>query len=418
MGKETKIGLTVVVVLLVGLGVAIANRLTNSKEEPVAFYSQGKESGTSKEDRATAKDDGLEKTTVLTPKGAAISPPKSSSSTASSWNIVSDKGAIRQDRSSTAVGVSPPSYMPKPPKAVSAAPTPRYGGSGASRAPTNNPLHSNQIRQYGSQAQRYPQGQTSPGAVSPLPAPPVAAMAERPVGEGYGKTNLKSYSSSDYSGGRRTDTYGGGSPYSQTGMPSRAGTVRQYAGRPNVAALGLGSGTGSSFGTATRGENGEYEVQPNDSYWTVSRKLYGSGSYFKALAEHNRDKYPRQDQLRIGDVIIAPSLTQLEQTYPGLVPKPSRRELVRSRNSTVSMASQYMGGRTYVVEEGDTLSDIARFELGKASRWVEIYELNRDRLGSDFDYLVPGTSLAMPGGIPSGGSVDTLTQRPGPVYQR
>ena len=410
MGKETKIGLTVIVVLLVGLGVTIANRLASSEEEPVASYSQGKESGTSKEDRATTKDDGLEKTTVLTPKATAISPPKSSPSTGSPWNIVSDKGASRQGRSSTTVAVSPPSYMPKPPTVVSAAPTPRYGGSGASTAPTSNPLHSGQTRQHGSQAQRYLQGRTPPSAASPSPAPPAAATAQRPVGKGYGQTNPKSYSPGNYSAGRRTATYGSGSPYSQTGMPSRAGTVRQYAGRPNVVALGLGS----SFGTATRGENGEYEVQPNDSYWAISHKLYGSGSYFKALAEHNRDRYPRQDQLRIGDVIIAPSLTQLEQTYPGLVPKPSRRELVRSRNSTVSMTSQHMGGRTYVVEEGDTLSDIARFELGKASRWVEIYELNRDRLGGDFDYLVPGTLLAMPGG----GPIDTLTQRPGSVYHR
>jgi hypothetical protein len=71
-----------------------------------------------------------------------------------------------------------------------------------------------------------------------------------------------------------------------------------------------------------------------------------------------------------------------------------------------------------VVEEGDNLSDIARFELGKASRWVEIYELNRNRLGTDFDYLVPGTSLAMPGGGPGSDPGDTLTRRPRPVYQR
>ncbi len=43
------------------------------------------------------------------------------------------------------------------------------------------------------------------------------------------------------------------------------------------------------------------------------------------------------------------------------------------------------GGRTYIVAEGDSLFDIARSELGKASRWVEIYDLNADVLGKDID---------------------------------
>jgi len=136
------------------------------------------------------------------------------------------------------------------------------------------------------------------------------------------------------------------------------------------------------------------------------------------LAEHNSRKYPKRNQLKIGDTIIAPSLSQLEETYPDLVPKPSRREIVQNRNATVSLTSQYSGGKTYVVEEGDTLSDIARYELGKASRWVEIYELNRNKLGKDFDYLVPGTSLVMPGDDVIQRSGDVLTRRPGAVYHR
>ena len=26
--------------------------------------------------------------------------------------------------------------------------------------------------------------------------------------------------------------------------------------------------------------NGDYEVQPNDNYWTISERLYGAGAYF------------------------------------------------------------------------------------------------------------------------------------------
>jgi nucleoid-associated protein YgaU len=61
------------------------------------------------------------------------------------------------------------------------------------------------------------------------------------------------------------------------------------------------------------------------------------------------------------------------------------------------------------VAEGDTLFDIARAELGKASRWAEIYELNRDQLGEDFNYLAPGMQLVMP---PRGDRPESITTRP------
>jgi len=60
------------------------------------------------------------------------------------------------------------------------------------------------------------------------------------------------------------------------------------------------------------------------------------------------------------------------------------------------------------VAEGDTLFDIARNELGKASRWAEIYALNREQLGEDFDHLAPGTQLI----LPAGDKVDPVAARP------
>jgi nucleoid-associated protein YgaU len=71
-------------------------------------------------------------------------------------------------------------------------------------------------------------------------------------------------------------------------------------------------------------------------------------------------------------------------------------------------------GMYYVVEEGDSLFDIARYELGKAARWVEIYELNRDQIGEDFDHLKPGTQLVLPGG----GLPESVTRSPARTLQR
>lgn len=147
--------------------------------------------------------------------------------------------------------------------------------------------------------------------------------------------------------------------------------------------------------------NDRYEVQPNDSYWVIAARVYGSGAYFKALYEHNRGKYPWADKLKVGDKIATPTIALLQSEYPDLCPRPRSHAGANARQAFHPSARPVSTGRTYQVREGDTLFDIARYELGKASRWTEIYELNRDRLADDFDYLPPGTMLALPTGAPA-----------------
>jgi nucleoid-associated protein YgaU len=143
-------------------------------------------------------------------------------------------------------------------------------------------------------------------------------------------------------------------------------------------------------------EDGMYEVQPNDSYWTISERVYGSGAYFRALAEQNRGRAARPDRLQPGLLISTPPIAKLEKDYPDFCPRPSRRDTVRERAASIGMVSTAGGGRTYIVQEGDTLSSIARSELGKVSRWPDIYQLNRQALGKDWDYLTPGMRLVLP----------------------
>jgi nucleoid-associated protein YgaU len=50
----------------------------------------------------------------------------------------------------------------------------------------------------------------------------------------------------------------------------------------------------------------------------------------------------------------------------------------------------------YETKAGDTLSDIAQEVLGDASRWREIYEANRKRIGGDPDKLATGVTLNIP----------------------
>ena len=51
--------------------------------------------------------------------------------------------------------------------------------------------------------------------------------------------------------------------------------------------------------------------------------------------------------------------------------------------------------RNYTVRQGDTLSGIAGSVLGDASRWREIYDLNKDRI-SDPNLIFPGEVLRLP----------------------
>jgi nucleoid-associated protein YgaU len=74
------------------------------------------------------------------------------------------------------------------------------------------------------------------------------------------------------------------------------------------------------------------------------------------------------------------------------------------------------GGRTCVVAEGDSLFDIARNELGKASRWVEIYDLNADVIGKDIDTLTPGTRIVLPDD--NAQKADPLSRYPSMEYRK
>ncbi|MGQ9574801.1 MAG: LysM peptidoglycan-binding domain-containing protein [Thermoguttaceae bacterium] len=163
-------------------------------------------------------------------------------------------------------------------------------------------------------------------------------------------------------------------------------------------------------GDQLRRPDGTYVVQPNDSFWSISQKLYKTGAYYEALLEHNRKQYGRADQLRPGEVIVAPPAEELARLYPHLCPQPAAHGAAPDRTAAGALPNRPAAGRVYVVQEGDTLYDIARQELGKAARWAEIYELNREVLGRQFDYLTPGMQLILP---EDGSRAGPMSRRPG-----
>ena len=166
-----------------------------------------------------------------------------------------------------------------------------------------------------------------------------------------------------------------------------------------------------------RPADGRYAVEPNDNLWKISQKVYGDGRYYKAIAEHNRTTLRHPDRLSTGTVIEVPPAGLLAQSYPALCPTQRRSAVVPSRTIQAAATAPVNGSDVYVVVEGDTLFDIARYELGQASRWGEIYDLNRELLGEDFDFLQPGLQLRMPPrGRPSNPA--TISRQPTDRYVR
>jgi nucleoid-associated protein YgaU len=71
-----------------------------------------------------------------------------------------------------------------------------------------------------------------------------------------------------------------------------------------------------------------------------------------------------------------------------------QRDIVADIQVTGGRAPARMA-RTYTVKAGDTLSHIAKEQLGSANAYVKIFELNKDQL-ADPDNIRPGQVLRLP----------------------
>lgn len=135
-----------------------------------------------------------------------------------------------------------------------------------------------------------------------------------------------------------------------------------------------------------------HAVQAGDSYWTISRKYYGTARYFQALSAFNRTRIPDPRRMRPGMKVLIPSQDVLQARFASLLP---RRAAGDGAAGTVGFQIDASGQPVYLVGESDTLTGIATAHLGRTSRWIQIYRLNRDRLPSPHK-LKPGTVLRLP----------------------
>ena len=63
---------------------------------------------------------------------------------------------------------------------------------------------------------------------------------------------------------------------------------------------------------------------------------------------------------------------------------------------TTSTAANPPAATTYTVKSGDSLWKIAQKQLGDGTRWREIYDLNKDTIGSNPNLIYAGQVYNMP----------------------
>ncbi len=450
VNRETTIGLSVLLVLLVILGVVAAQRFLrpNRFHEATARAEEEKPAEALFADMAKHKRDSCPKPALLTPVEKPNRDPLRSLDDPDHWNT-----AAREMRTETPASSAASRPSADRPTARSNSMVVQVSGGeqadGAPRALDRNAAGEHRPKLTPRPEEEAPRTLDRYAAENPAPAiqpvQPGPGMVGDIVGPAREETRHHapreaSVAEMQVAPSAPQSTYQAGPPpraptarysYDATSPPPADPMPRTYASAPGdgpstygAVPAGYGQDNAARPGredpdhipgrnpptTSTwRPGDGTYEVQPNDSYWTISERVYGSGGYFRALAERNRGKAARPDRLPPGLVISTPPVSQLEKDYPDLCPRPNRRETVRERAAGVSMAATAGGGRTYIVQEGDTLSSIARNELGKVSRWAEVYQLNREALGKDYDYLTPGMRLVLP--IRDARSDDRTTRR-------
>lgn len=178
--------------------------------------------------------------------------------------------------------------------------------------------------------------------------------------------------------GRKVETF-----YAQAPVIRNVPNVGQV-NRPRPRHISLvAQGASSDANVQTTGR--VYVVQANDSLHKIAQKVYGpqQGKEYRRIYQANYDLFCDQGVLREGQKLVIPPLAE-----------PAKRQHV-SRRQVVQTPSRQV--RTYVVQPKDTLTAIARREMGDASRDAvnRLYKANRQRI-SNINQLKVGMTLVIP----------------------
>lgn len=137
-----------------------------------------------------------------------------------------------------------------------------------------------------------------------------------------------------------------------------------------------------------------YVVKEGESFWTITKKLYGAGKYHADVVKANPDVDP--GRVRAGQVITIPEIEDAV-LHEEFLATPEELE-PRSRRARVYLARD----ERHVIQAGETLGDIAEKYYKSAIKWPHILRANPEvdprRLRAGKTIVVP--ALTEPPGRP------------------
>ena len=167
-------------------------------------------------------------------------------------------------------------------------------------------------------------------------------------------------------------------------------STRQSASEPaplRQITIGGGSATPApsgeptkTFSTSTKQPTVHF-VRKGETLSAISKKYYGNAEYANAIARSNNISNPQR--IRVGTRLVIAD-------QPG--------GSIRSQATATAPASTSTSQptrRVVKVQEGETLSEIAKRELGSERKWHELWQLNKTSV-PDPNQLRPGTTLNLP----------------------
>jgi len=210
------------------------------------------------------------------------------------------------------------------------------------------------------------------------------------------------------------------------GMDRRVATRPSFGGSPpgTVTSVTMASGSHMGLSTATRpatvtpmlgggpsGATKTHVIQAGDTFSSLAAKYLGGAKHIKIIMDANPDLDPRRLRLGAtvkippapaGSTVSTPSPSGTVTGGPSIAsrgPLPSSGPpTVRSTTPTVrpSAIPTTPGAQTYTVQPGEGWYTLAQRFLGKGTRWTELYEHNKERVGGSSRSLRVGTVIEIP----------------------
>lgn len=144
---------------------------------------------------------------------------------------------------------------------------------------------------------------------------------------------------------------------------------------------------------------------------TLLAKKTAGGSFILFFSEDGLEqKIPEDDEEMLHQKVmelmenqdIMDIFLEVNQRYIDAKWDPDIREweaeakLVKQSRIMAIIEETGSSATSYVVKEGDCLWNIAGDMLGDSTKWDDIYEKNKDVIGEDPNYIMPGMELQLP----------------------